>query len=284
MSDLTTIDAIEMAELADILGTDIPNKGGDSSIVRVPELRINAKSRNKLTKKPIPEGSFYLTGTDDPVYAETVTFRPVSNLVQYFHWEEVDGKRTLLNKSLAVKNPYKDEARDMRGGIACGMPSWDDRKEMEYDEAKKWRSMQHRVIRGLVSYTGKKEDGTEVVIENEPCIMFHKNSTYGGFYNDFIKALPKGSAVYNYQAKLHSIYNENGSVVWYTFGYTPETSTVLDLTKEVRDTMKVFGDSIRAEHKYIDEQYFKALSEGSIDNAALEALGDSLDADFEEVA
>jgi len=26
------------------------------------------------------------------------------------------------------------------------------------------------------------------------------------------------------------------------------------------------------------------LSEGSIDNAALEALGDSLDADFEEVA
>ena len=40
MSDLTTTEAVEMAELADILGTDIPNKGGNSSIVRVPEACI----------------------------------------------------------------------------------------------------------------------------------------------------------------------------------------------------------------------------------------------------
>ena len=210
MNELTQIDSSELAELAEILGTEVPSGSNKSALVRVPELKINAKSRNKNTKKPIPEGSFYLTGTDNPVYSETVSFRPLASHVQYFHWDEVDGKRKLINKSLAVKNPYKDEARDLLGGIACGMPSWDARKEMEYDEAKKWRAMQHRVIRGVVSYTGKTEDGEEVTVENQPCIMFHKNSNYGGFYNEFIKKLPQGSQIYNYAAELTSSYNENG--------------------------------------------------------------------------
>lgn len=284
MNDLTKINGSELAELAEILGTEVPKSGGNSAIVRVPELKINAKSRNKITKKSIPEGSFYLTGTDNPVYAEEVTFRPLASHVQYFHWDEVDGKRKLINKSLAVKNPYKDEARDTLGGIACGMPSWDARKEMEYDEAKKWRAMQHRVIRGVVSYTGKTEGGEEVTIENEPCIMFHKNSNYGGFYNEFIKHLPQGSQIYNYAADLYSKYNENGSVVWYTFKYCPDLDNELGMTKDIHDTMLVFADAIRAENKYVDERYFNAIKEGSIDSKAIDALGDSLDADFEEVA
>jgi len=284
MNDITKINGSELAELAEILGTEVTKSGGNSAILRVPELKINAKSRNKITKKAIPEGSFYLTGSDAPVYAETVSFRPLASHVQYFHWDEVDGKRKLVNKSLAVKNPYKDEARDTLGGIACGMPSWDARKEMEYDEAKKWRAMQHRVIRGVVSYTGKTEDGEEVTIENKPCIMFHKNSNYSGFYNEFIKKLPDGSQIYNYAADLTSSYNENGSVVWYTFNYTTDLKNELGMTKDIHDTMLVFADALRAENKYVDERYFKAIKEGSIDSAAIDALGDSLDADFEEVA
>lgn len=284
MNELTQIDSSELAELAEILGTEVPTGSNKSALVRVPELKINAKSRNKITKKPIPEGSFYLTGTDTPVYSETVSFRPLASHVQYFHWDEVEGKRKLVNKSLAVKNPYKDEARDLLGGIACGMPSWDARKEMEYDEAKKWRAMQHRVIRGVVSYTGKTEDGVEVTIENEPCIMFHKNSNYSGFYNEFIKKLPQGSQIYNYAADLTSSYNENGSVVWYTFNYTTDLKNELGMTKDVHDTMLVFADALRAENKYVDEHYFKSIKEGSIDSAAINALGDSLDADFEDVA
>ena len=284
MNDITKINGSELAELAEILGTEVTKSGGNSAILRVPELKINAKSRNKITKKAIPEGSFYLTGSDAPVYAETVSFRPLASHVQYFHWDEVDGKRKLVNKSLAVKNPYKDEARDTLGGIACGMPSWDARKEMEYDEAKKWRAMQHRVIRGVVSYTGKTEDGEEVTVENKPCIMFHKNSNYSGFYNEFIKKLPDGSQIYNYAADLTSSYNENGSVVWYTFNYTTDLKNELGMTKDIHDTMLVFADALRAENKYVDERYFKAIKEGSIDSAAIDALGDSLDSDFEEVA
>lgn len=281
MNDLSTLDSKEMEELAAILGTEV--SGGASTVVRVPELRINAKSVNKDTKKPIPQGSFYLKGSDKIAYAESVTFRPLASHVQYFNWDEVDGKRTLVNKSIAVLNPYKDEARDMLGSIACGMPSWDDRQHMDKEVQKKWRAMQHRLVRGVVSFIGTTEDGEEVVYENEPCMMFHKNSTYSGFYNGFVKKIPKGHHLYNYEAKITSEYNENGSVVWYTFQYEPDLSNVLTFTKDVRDTSIVFAESIRAENKYIDSQYMKSITEGSIDGAAMTAI-DSLDADFEDVA
>ena len=281
MNDLSTLDSKEMEELAAILGTEV--SGGASTVVRVPELRINAKSVNKDTKKPIPQGSFYLKGSDKIAYAESVTFRPLASHVQYFNWDDIDGKRTLVNKSIAVLNPYKDEARDMLGSIACGMPSWDDRQHMDKEVQKKWRAMQHRLVRGVVSFIGTTEDGEEVVYENEPCMMFHKNSTYSGFYNGFVKKIPKGHHLYNYEAKITSEYNENGSVVWYTFQYEPDLSNVLTFTKDVRDTSIVFAESIRAENKYIDSQYMKAITEGSIDGAAMTAI-DSLDADFEDVA
>ena len=286
MNDLATLDDAEMQELATFLGTS--GSEGESSIVRVPELKINAKpwSRDSLDEEGnpvrIPTGCFYLKGSDKPAYAESVTFRPLASHVQYFNWDEVDGKRTLINKSIAVLNPYKDEARDMLGGIACGMPSWEERKEMPYETAKKWRAMQHRIVRGLVSYTGLTVDGEKVVYENEPCIMFHKNSTYSGFYYDFVKKVPKGHHLYNYEAKLTSSYNENGSVVWYTYVYEPNLSKVLPVTKSVRETCIVFADSIRAENKYIDGRYMASITEGSIDGAAMTAL-DSLDADFEAV-
>ena len=281
MNDLSTLDSKEMEELAAILGTEV--SGGASTVVRVPELRINAKSVNKDTKKPIPQGSFYLKGSEKIAYAESVTFRPLASHVQYFNWDDIDGKRTLVNKSIAVLNPYKDEARDMLGSIACGMPSWDDRQHMDKEVQKKWRAMQHRLVRGVVSFIGKTEDGEEVVYENEPCMMFHKNSTYSGFYNGFVKKIPKGHHLYNYEAKITSEYNENGSVVWYTFQYEPDLSNVLTFTKDVRDTSIVFAESIRAENKYIDSQYMKSITEGSIDGAAMTAI-DSLDADFEDVA
>jgi hypothetical protein len=48
--------------------------------------------------------------------------------------------------------------------------------------------------------------------------------------------------------------------------------------------MKVFADTIKAENTYVDGKYFEALKEGALDERAVEALGDSLDDDFEEVA
>ena len=56
------------------------------------------------------------------------------------------------------------------------------------------------------------------------------------------------------------------------------------MTQEVKETMMVFADTLRAENKEIDEKYFTAIKEGSIDSKAMSALGDSLDDDLEDVA
>ena len=49
MNDLTTIDPAQLQELQAELGTQIQG-GGESSIVKVPELKINARSKDKQTK------------------------------------------------------------------------------------------------------------------------------------------------------------------------------------------------------------------------------------------
>ena len=289
MNDLANIENSDLAELADFLGTQVGNDSGGSDIARVPELKIMSKTRDKATKKAVTPGTFYLTNMDKVVYAETVKFRPICSHIQYFHWGDVDGQRKLICKSRAVKN-QRDEARDTLGGIACGMPSWDDRKEMDKDSQRKWRSMQHRVTRGLATMTGKTADGEEVTIENQPIIMFHKNSTYSGFWNQFVKKVPKGRQLYEYEATMTSDYQENGDVEWYLFNYDIDLSNplVMDLkdpySQALRDTMKVFADTIKAENTYVDDKYFDALKEGALDERAVEALGDSLDDDFEEVA
>lgn len=282
MNDLTTIDPAQLQELQADLGTQISG-GSESSIVKVPELKINARSKDKDTSKSIPEGHFFLNGTDQKAYAESVMFRPLCSHIQYFHWDEVDGKRKLLNKSIPVIN-NKQEANDMLGTIACGMPSWEDRKELEKSEQTRWRSMQHRLTRGLVSYNGKTANGEEVVYENQPCIMFHKNSNYSGFWNQFMRKLPRGKNLYEYQARLTSEYQENGSVTWYTFNYEPDLSNPLPITTDIFQTMQVFSDSIKAEKKQIMDAYFQAIKNGSVDNAAMKALGDSLEEDFEDAA
>ena len=281
MNDLVTFESSDIAELADILGTTTGGSAPD--LFRVPELSINSKSRDKATKKSIPEGYFYLKNADQVFYAETATFRPLASHIQYFHWGEVEGKRKLICKSRAVKNA-KDEARDTLGGIACGTPPWEVQKEMDYEEAKKWRDMKHRVVRGLVSMSGETINGKEMSVENQPCILFLKNSTYGGFYHEFIKKIPKGRNLHEYQATLSSEYQENGSVTWYTYKYDLDLSSTLPLTQEVYDTMKVFAETIKKENDWVDQKYFEALRSDALDEKAINAIGDSLDDDFEDVA
>jgi len=283
MNDLTNVNQNDLQAMNELLGTQVT--GGGDAIVRVPELRINSRSRDKDTKQAIPEGSYFLTNMDQKVYAETVTFRPLATHIQYFHWDEIDGKRTLVNKSIAIPSP-RDEARDIKGGIACGYPSWDTLQEMEYTDAKVYKAMKHRVTRGLVSYDGVTADGKKVSIENQPCIMFHKNSTFGGFWNGFMKNLPRGSNIYEYETEMGADYNENGSVVWYTPTYKVDLSKKLDMTQQVFDTMSTFAQTIKKENQDIDAKYFTAIKEGSLDNKAMNALriDDSLDADFVDVA
>lgn len=272
MNDLTTIDGIELAELANILGTETSSGGGDT-LVRVPKLD-HQHAADDDDGKPMPRGEFRLHMPDQIVYAKTVRFRPLASHVQYFLWEN-----DKLVKSRALKN-MREEARDTAGGIACGMPEWEVRAENE-DLRQKYKDCQRRIVRGLVSMTGHNIEGDEVIIENQPTIYFGKGRTnYGGFFNEYIKQLPKGSNIFDYEANMSTERMKVGATVFFKIHWEPLLKNKLPMTQDVFETMKVFADTITAENKYVDDQYFKAHAEDSLDSKAMAAIEDSLEADL----
>jgi len=272
MNDLTTIDGIELAELANILGTETSSGGGDT-LVRVPKLD-HQHAADDDDGNPMPRGEFRLHMPDQIVYAKTVRFRPLASHVQYFLWE--DDK---FVKSRALKN-MREEARDTAGGIACGMPEWEVRAENE-DLRQKYKDCQRRIVRGLVSMTGHNIEGDEVIIENQPTIYFGKGRTnYGGFFNEYIKQLPKGSNIFDYEANMSTERLKVGATVFFKIHWEPLLKNKLPMTQDVFETMKVFADTITAENKDVDDQYFKAHAEDSLDSKAMAAIEDSLEADL----
>lgn len=272
MNDLTTIDGIELAELANILGTETSSGGGDT-LVRVPKLD-HQHAADDDDGNPMPRGEFRLHMPDQIVYAKTVRFRPLASHVQYFLWEN-----DKLVKSRALKN-MREEARDTAGGIACGMPEWEVRAENE-DLRQKYKDCQRRIVRGLVSMTGHNIEGDEVIIENQPTIYFGKGRTnYGGFFNEYIKQLPKGANIFDYEANMSTERMKVGATVFFKIHWEPLLKNKLPMTQDVFETMKVFADTITAENKYVDDMYFKAHAEDSLDSKAMAAIEDSLEADL----
>ena len=232
--------------------------------------------------KPDPRGKFYLKGSDKVAFADTATFRPLSHHYQWIHFDD-DG---LANKSRAILS-FREEARDMKGGIKCGYPAWEAMQDMEREERKKWRDMQFRQVRGLVTMTGKTASGEEVVYENTPCMLQHRNSNYAGFKNAVLDALPGDKSLFDFNVELSSERNVNGSVKWYTFNYKPDFENPLDRTADLFETLKMIKEMIDKENEYVDAAYYKCIQAGSIDSqaiAALEEFIDALDDDLTDAA
>ena len=283
MNDLTTIDGSELAELADILGTETASGGNtNSTTVRVPKLDHQHAAEDD-DGNPMPRGELRLHLPDKIVFSKQVRFRPLAAHIQFYLWENDE-----LTKSRALKN-LNEEARDTAGTIACGMPEWEVRMENK-ELLEKFKYCQRRVVRGLVSMEGHTLDGEEVSVENQPVIYFGKGRTnYGGFFNEFIKRIPKGANIFDYEATLTTERLKNGATSFFKINWEPDVKNKLPMTKDVFETMKVFADTIRAENKYVDDMYFKAVeekerarNEDAIDGAAIAAIEDSLDSDFVE--
>ena len=278
MTDLTNVEA-EYAALAASLGAG-PNKS-TSTVARFPTLSImsNEDDMQGNAIKPDPRGKFYLKGSDKVAFAKTATFRPLSHHYQWIHFDD-DG---LANKSRAILS-FREEARDMKGGIKCGYPAWEAMQDMEREERKKWRDMQFRQVRGLVTMTGKTASGEEVVYENTPCMLQHRNSNYAGFKNAVLDALPGGRNLFDFNIELSSERNVNGSVKWYTFKYKPDFDIPLERTADLFETLRMIKELIDKENEYVDEAYYKSIKSGSIDAQAIAALENSLDDDLTDAA
>jgi len=265
---------LSIEELSAQLGASSTSKGPS-----IPTLKINSFGEDAAGNQ-IPLGAFFLNTNEDRVYAkEGVKLRAFSNHVQYQHW----GDSKLINKSLLIKN-QREEARDQLGGFMCGMPTYEESIAMSPDERKKYEGRdRYRIIRGLVSYTGKTAQGKEATIENQPVILSLKRKNYGPFYHDVIKKMSQGVNLWDFDCvlKAEKMRTDKGAS-YYVMHFSPQFGSPIPMDQLTYDSLSHVTDLITSENKRINDAYNEALSEKH-DNIEAERIMDEVDtlaADF----
>ena len=288
MNELATVNQAELADLAAELGA----KSSASNGPRMPMLRIN-RAFEDADGRELPRGHIFLSG-EKPVYATEVKFRPLSHHFQYSKYDAAANKYTCTSRQIS---DWSEEARDTQGTIRCGKPDGKTMQTLSADERSKYRDVKlARLVRGVVSYTGKTIDGEEVTIENQPCLLkltgqnnFQSGSgdrPYAPFEEQFKRRIPKGYDMWNFEVTLTTKKNKNatGDIVWYTFEYAFDPTSPLPVTQEIFDSVKAVADLVRAENKQVDDAYMSAIRDG-IDATEYSFLDDGdLDSDLEDVA
>jgi len=275
MNELTIQEnGLSLEDISTQLGAASTNK----SDAVIPGLGINYDSENG------PMGCFYLKygksgNSQNNVYAtaDGVKFRAFSNHIQYQHWSE---NNELVNKSLLVKN-QREEARDQLGGFECGIPSYEESIAMSKEEKEKYKHIsKYRVVRGLVSFTGKTPDGREVIVENQPCVYSNRRKNYGPFYHDVIKKMPEGMNLWDFESILSkdTIVNSYGKKN-YIMHFAPQFGSPIPMDQLTYDSLAYVSNLIKDENKRIDEMHKAALNQSN-ENVRDEKIMDTLEADF----
>jgi hypothetical protein len=233
--------------------------------------------RKDAQGRRIEEGMFYLKGMDEPVYAETVRIRVLSQLFQWIHYDPEENK--VANKTLLIPN-FRCEARDMKGGTRCGKPASKVLRELPKEEQKKYSDIKcFRQLRVLVSYTGKDADGTEVTVENQPAIILLKGANFSPFEDEFVKAIPKGANFYDYWVDVSAEELQNGSVIYYVMHFAADMSKKVGLDQPTYDSMLHMAGMIERENQLVENAYQKAMRDDQETDALIEVL-DDLEADL----
>ena len=276
-----TMDAQSVAELAQEMGATAANNSGGTNASRLPQLVINSQADDDQGNS-LPRGHMYIKGLEEIAYADEVIIRPMQHGYQYLEWDSQVNKLACKSK---IISHFGEEARDTKGTIRCGKPTSAKLRELSPEKQERWRSVTcFRQVRALVSYTGKTLEGKEVIYKDQPVILMLKGSNFMPFEDEFIKAIPKGRALWDFQAQVITKRHKNGSVVWFTFHFVPDLKNPLGLDEHLLESIKAVRDAIRSENKRVDAAYEAALRNVGLDQAALDAIEGSLDDDLVDAA
>ncbi len=281
MTELVTTNGKSIAQLAQELGATVGQTSGGNSASRMSELKINA-SPDDDQGNALPRGHFFIKGEDPGAYSENVSFRALSHHFQYLHYDNTLNK--LVSKSKIISH-FGEEPIDTAGTVRCGKPKSSQLAEMSPEKREKYSGITcFRQVRGLVSFEGKTASGEKILYENKPVILMLKGTNFQPFDEEFLRKIPKGRNIWDYQAKITSKRHKNGSVVWYTFHFEPDLSNPLGLDQETVDSIGAIADYIKSENKGITTAYNAALTNQKMDQRALNAIEGDLESDFVDAA
>lgn len=288
MTDLIVAEGFDLSDLAAEMGAATSGSSG----ARLPRLTTNRRIKDDDGNR-LELGHFYLTGQDKTAYAASVKFRPLSHHFQYTQYNADEKK--MENYTVQVSN-WQEELRDIKGTIRCGRPDSKILNKMTAEQKKKYKDIKNvRLIRGLVSFVGKTASGEEVVYENQPCLVKlsgqnNFQSTDKGVYARFDKQvrdrIPRGYEMWHFELDVTSEehFSDDGSVFWHTFEWSLDPKNPIPLDQKTYDSIVYIAEMVRDENAEVDAKYFEAIKEQADIQGALDALGDDLENDFEDVA
>lgn len=288
MTELIVADGFDLQDLAAEMGASAEKTQG----ARLPRLTTNRRIKDDDGNR-LELGYFYLTGQDETAYAESVKFRPLSHHYQYVKYNAEEKK---MENWTVQASSFREEFRDVKGTIRCGRPDGKVMNKMTADQRKKYKDVKNvRLIRGLVSFVGKTPEGTEVAYDNVPCLvkLSGQNNfqvTDKGVYARFDKqvrdVIPRGYEMWNFEldVTVKEHFSDDGSVFWHTFEWFLDPKSPVAVDQKVYDSIVYIAENVRAENDVVNTAYFDAIKSNVDVQGAMDAIGDDLEADFEDVA
>ena len=273
MTELATISQDRIDQLTVLLGSKEEKVTGGSDF-RLPKIKTNREPEDDQGRA-LKMGSFYLEGAEENIYSTgDVKFRVLSHTFQYILYDSTTN--SVANKTI-IKPNFKGEFRDIKGGNKMGKPSSKAIREMPPEEADKWKNHKcWRQMRGVVSYKGVTASGEDRDVVNVPCILMHASGSYFNFENEFIKALPRGKNIYDFESTLSSSKIKVGGNTFYQIHFKPIFSNPLPIDEKVIETMEVFANMIKGENSYVERQYNSSMKEDILDAEAEQALDEQM--------
>jgi len=259
MTELTTDTGSTIEEMAAALGAANTKSGS----TKIPSLKINSKGEDDNGNQ-IPLGAFFLNTPSGRVYAKDgVRLRAFSNHIQYQHWGT---ENNLINKSILMRN-NAEEAIDQLGGVMCGMPTYEQSRQMSDEERKQFNGRDRfRIIRAVVSYTGKTAEGEEVTITNEPCKLELKRKNYGPFFHDVTSKMGDRN-LWDFECILRGEKLKNpAGMPYYKIRFDPQFHKPLEMDQDISDSIKAVAQMVQAENARIVEMYKTAGQDDAIDS------------------
>ncbi len=276
-TDVTVVNQEELDAFAARTGATAEQLTGGGDFL--PNLKVNYQDED-ANGKAIKPGLLFVTNQDIPVYAESVTIRPLLHGYQWTQWD--DKEKKTVNKTIFVGS-FQEEARDEKGTVRCGKPTGKFLRDNP-DQKDKYEDITlYRTIHALVSYDGKDADGNEHSVVNLPVVMRLKGDNFMPFGEEYIDNLPKGSRLWDFESVLTVEKRKQGTVNFWVIHYDTDFTKRLPLTVEVFDTMKAMQSRLDKVNKDINTKYYSVLKTRAMDDAGINVLDitpNSLDDDF----
>ena len=268
MTDVSTNIGSTIDEIAAALGAANTKSGS----TKIPSLKINSKGEDDNGNQ-IPLGAFFLNTPSGRVYSKDgVRIRAFSNHIQFQHWGT---ENNLINKSILMRN-NSEEAIDQLGGVMCGMPTYEQSIQMSEEERKQYEGRdKFRIIRAVVSYTGKTAEGEEVTVTNEPCKLELKRRNYGPFFHDVTSKMGDRN-LWDFESTLRGEKEKNKKgQPYYKIRFDPQFHKPLEMDQDISDSIKAVAQMVQAENARIVEMY-KTAGQGN----AINSIDSSLEKDL----